>query len=84
MSAPHPKCISTCLQEQQIAHWQIWKQVGIRDIVFNATFNNILAMLLLLDLLVEEIDVPWENHRPVARNWQIVSHNVASSAPRQR
>jgi hypothetical protein len=34
------------------------KKVGIRDIVFNPTFNNILAMSLRLVLLVEEIDVP--------------------------
>ena len=35
--------------------------------VFNATFNNISA---------------GENHQPVARHRQTVSHNVVSSAPR--
>jgi len=33
--------------------------------VFNATFNNI---QLLVSLLVEEIGVPGENHRPVANH----------------
>jgi len=29
-------------------------------------------------LLVEEIVVPWENHRLAAILWQILSHNVVS------
>jgi hypothetical protein len=33
-------------------------------ILFNATFNNISAIILYL--LVEETGVPRENHRPVA------------------
>jgi hypothetical protein len=33
--------------------------------VFNATFNNISAILRQLVLLVEETGVPGENHRPV-------------------
>ena len=32
--------------------------------VFNATFNNISAILLQSVLLVEEIVVPGETHRP--------------------
>ena len=32
----------------------------------NTTFNNILVILWLSDLLVEETRVPRENHRPVA------------------
>jgi len=32
--------------------------------VFNATFNNILAILWWSVLLVEEIEVPGEHHRP--------------------
>jgi hypothetical protein len=33
-------------------------------------------------LLVEEIGVPGENHRPMAGNWQTVSHNVVSCTSR--
>jgi len=34
--------------------------------VFNATFKNILVMLWQSVLLMEEIRVPGENHRPAA------------------
>jgi len=34
--------------------------------VFNATFDNISAISWRLVLLVEETEVPGENHRPVA------------------
>jgi hypothetical protein len=33
-------------------------------------------------LLVEEMEVPEENHRPVAINWQTLSYTVVSCAPR--
>jgi hypothetical protein len=33
-------------------------------------------------LLMEETGVPVENHRPVASNWQTLSHNVVSSTLR--
>jgi hypothetical protein len=36
--------------------------------VFNATFNNILAISWRSVLLVEETGIPGENHRPVASN----------------
>jgi len=42
--------------------------MGIRFglvVVFNATFNNISAILLQSVLSVEETGVPGENHRPV-------------------
>ena len=32
--------------------------------------------------MVEETGVTGENHRPVARHWQTLSHSVASSTPR--
>ena len=41
-----------------------WKQcirIGLRDIVFNATFNNILVVSWRSVLLVEETE---ENHQP--------------------
>ena len=50
--------------------------------VFNITFNNISAISWRLALLMEETGVPEENHRPVASNWQTLSHNVVLSTPR--
>jgi len=50
--------------------------------VFNATFNNNSVILWWSVLLVEEIGVPGENHRPEASHWQTLSHNVVSSTPR--
>ena len=43
--------------------------------VFNATFNNI-SVISCSVLLVEEIEVPGENHRSAASHWQTLSHNV--------
>ena len=37
-----------------------------RFVVFNATFNNISVISWRLVLLVEEIEVSGDNHRPVA------------------
>jgi hypothetical protein len=51
----------------------------VRVLVFNATFNNISVISWRSVLLVEETG---ENHRPAASDWQTVSHNVVSSAPR--
>ena len=51
--------------------------------VFNATFNNILDISWRSILLVEGTEIPRENHRPVASNWQTLSHNVASSTNRR-
>jgi len=47
--------------------------------LFNATFNNISVISWWSKLLVEETG---ENHRPVTSHWQILSHNVVSSTPR--
>jgi hypothetical protein len=49
--------------------------------VFNATFNNISVISWRSVLLVEETEVPEENHRPAASHWQTWSHNVVSSTP---
>ena len=48
--------------------------------VFNATFNSILVILLAL--LMEETGVPGENHRQAACHWQTLSHNFVSSTHR--
>jgi len=46
--------------------------------VFNATFNNILAISWRPVLVVEEAGVPGENHQPWASNWQTSSLAAAS------
>ena len=51
--------------------------------VFNATFKNISAILWRSVLLLEEIGVAGENHRPAASHCQALSHNVVSSIPRR-
>jgi hypothetical protein len=52
--------------------------------VFNATFNNISVISWPSVLLVEEAEVPGENHRPVRSHWQTLSHNVVLSTPRHK
>ena len=49
---------------------------------YGATFNNISVTLWRPVLLVKEIGVHGENHRPVANHWQTLSHNVVWSTPR--
>ena len=40
------------------------KDTGVRDIVFNDTFNNISAVSWLSAFLMEETGGPGKNHRP--------------------
>ena len=49
--------------------------------VFNVTFHNISVISWRSVLLVEETEVPGENHGPVASHRQTLSYNVASSTP---
>jgi hypothetical protein len=53
----------------------------VRVMMFNATFNNISVISWRSVLLVEETEVPGENHRPVASHCQTLAHNVVSSTP---
>ena len=55
--------------------------MGVRVMVFNATFNNTSAILWQSALPVQETEAPGENHKPAASHWQTLSHNV-SSTPR--
>ena len=59
-----------------IFDWLVW------FMVFSATLSNISVILWRSVLLVEEIGVSGENHRPAASHWQTLSHNVVSSTPR--
>jgi hypothetical protein len=56
--------------------------VRVKVTIFYATFSNISAISWRLVSLVEETGVPGENYRPVASEWQTISHNVLSSTPR--
>jgi hypothetical protein len=47
-----------------------------------ATFNNISVISWRSVLLVEESEVPGENHRSVASHWLTLSHNIVMSTPR--
>ncbi len=49
--------------------------------VLNVTFNNISVISWQSVLLVEKTGAPGENHRPVASNWQTLSHYVVLSTP---
>ena len=53
-----------------------------RNLVVYATFNNISVLWWRSVLLVEETEVPGENHPHVASHWRTLSHNVVSSTPR--
>ena len=53
-----------------------------RLMVFNATLNNILAVLWRSVFFMEETGIPGENHRPAADHQQTLSQNVISSTPR--
>jgi hypothetical protein len=52
----------------------------VRVMVFNASFNNILVGVFL----VEKTGTPAENHRPAASYWPILSHNIVSNIPRHK
>ena len=47
--------------------------------VFNATFNNISVISVLL---AEEAWISGENPRPAASHWQTLPHDFVSSTPR--
>jgi hypothetical protein len=57
-----------------------WKIDNLIDL-FNNIINNISAITWRLVLLVEETEVPGENHRHATNHWQPLSHNVVSSIP---
>ena len=51
-------------------HLNFW----VRIMMFNTTLNNISVISWWSVLLVEEIGVSGENHRPAASHWQTLSH----------
>jgi hypothetical protein len=58
-------------------------ELGVRVLLLNATFNNILVILWRSVLLVAVTGVPGENHRPVVSHWQTLSHKVVSRTLQQ-
>jgi hypothetical protein len=82
----HLTSLSTVTEDYLCKYVKIWIipisitiEGWIGFMVFNATFNNIRVIFWQSVLLVEEIGVPGENHRPVASHWQTLPHNVVSS-----
>ena len=63
---------------------EIAESLWVRVMMFNATFNNIsvTSWWSHLLILVEEIGVPGENHRPVASHYRTLSNNMLWGAPR--
>ena len=63
--------------------YKVYVKVLFTLMVFNATFNNFSVTCISWQsvLLVEETEVPRENHRPVTSHRQTWSHNVVSSTP---
>ena len=60
----------------------LWNKVeGVMDYDVYSTLNNISVISWQSVLLVRENKVPAENHRPLTRHWQTLSHNVVSSTP---
>ena len=58
-------------------------KLGVRVMVFYASFNNISMISWRSDLLVEETRVPGENHGSATSHPQAISHNVVSSSPHE-
>ena len=52
---------------------------GLGLMVINATLCNFSVILWRSVLLVDELGVPGENHRPAESHGQTLSHNIVSS-----
>ena len=70
--------------EAYIGPFYSCQTIGVRAMVYNATFNNISVISWWSVLLVEETEVPRENHWPAASHWQFLSHNVVSRTPHHK
>ena len=52
-----------------------WTGLGV--MVFNTIFNNISVISRQSVLMVEDTEVPGENHWPAASHWQTLPSNVS-------
>jgi hypothetical protein len=59
-------CVHSVLVSTLLTYITHERRVIVRDVVFNATFNNILVIFWRSVLLLEETGVPRENYRPFA------------------
>ena len=65
MPPPPPKeATANCVRKIQYTTLSSVRRIRVMKL--NATFNNILVMSCRSVLLVEETEVPGENHRPIA------------------
>jgi hypothetical protein len=69
-------------QCSHFGHSQHKSRVRYRVMLLNTTFNNILVISWRSVVLVEDVGVPGENHRPVVCHWQTWSHKAVSSTSR--
>ena len=73
--------ISYSNSKQMIWNSKFFTAASYREMfVCLMVFNNISVISGWSDLLVEETGGPGENHRPVASQWQTLSHNVVHLA----
>jgi hypothetical protein len=56
--------------------------LGIRGLSCLTALSTIFQLYCGCQLLVEQTGLPWENHRPAASHWQLLSHDVVLSTPR--
>ena len=68
----------TPTETQEMFHFPC-NRIKARDMMFNATFNNISVVSWQSVLLVKETGVPRENHRSAACQRHTLSYNVVAS-----
>ena len=73
------KCLDIFTPEMSIIARSYVSGLGIRVMVFSATFNNISVISCRSVLLVEDTG---ENHRLAGSHWQTLLYNIVSSTPR--
>ena len=73
INQPQVYLLNFILTKASFVWYSLKYGLGVRVMVFNTTFNNISATSQQSVLLVEETEVPRENHRPAASQWQTLS-----------
>ena len=76
IGSPQPLHKNTSILAQTIT---LTNKYGTTAMVINATFNNISIISWRSTLWVEENGGTREKHRPVASNYQALSHNIVPS-----
>ena len=86
-STIHIVALSICAGHAflNIVTWIIstkWIKHVILGLVLFVVFQHYFSYIVAVSLLLEETEVPGENHQPVASHWQTLSHNVVLNTPR--